>query len=379
MAKTKGIRKTKNGKYQVTFDHGMVDGKRHKPTKTFDTFDEANKALTAFQYNKQRNSLVTSNNMSVVDMLDYWMKHYVKKKCEATTKYGYNNIICKHINPYFKDLELSKLQPMHIQKYYDYLVEEKGLSPNTVYKHHACIRKALQFGLTHRLVHFNAASTVELPKKEQFEGKAYNSEQMTELLQKVTGTKLEIPVYLAGQLGLRREEISGLKWKNIDLEQGTINIVEVRTSAGKEVITKQPKTKESRRSLSMPNDLVEVLRKHREKQEYFKNLLGNEYVDLDYVYAKDNGEPYRVNSVTEQFNKFLKDNKLTKIRFHDLRHSLASILYDKKADIKAIADWLGHSNISTTTKIYTHRFDTTHQKTALLISEALSTKNSCTV
>ncbi|GGJ29543.1 tyrosine-type recombinase/integrase [Paenibacillus hunanensis] len=92
-----------------------------------------------------------------------------------------------------------------------------------------------------------------------------------------------------------------------------------------------------------------------------KKLLKNEYVDCDYVYAKDNGEPYRVNSVTEQFKKFLEDKKLEKIRFHDLRHSVASILYDKKADIKAIADWLGHSDISTTTKIYAHRFDNTQR------------------
>lgn len=338
MAIPKGIRKTNNGKFQVTFDHGRVDGKRHKPTKTYDTLKEADEALTTFKFNKQNNLSATSNSMSVVDMLDYWMKHYVKDHCEETTRYGYNNIISKHMAPYFGDLKLSDLRPMHIQNYYSYLVKEKALSPNTVHRHHACIRSALNYGVSQEFTHRNAAIALTLPKKNHFEGKAYNEEQMDELLKKINGTKLEVPVYLAGKLGLRREEISGLKWKNVNFEERTINIVEVRTSAGKNVITKMPKTKESKRSLYMPDDVLEILLKHRSKQEYFKNLLKSEYVDSDYVYAKDNGEPYRVNSVTEQFNKFLRVNNFPKIRLHDLRHSTASILYENKIDLKSISN-----------------------------------------
>ncbi|GGJ29549.1 site-specific integrase [Paenibacillus hunanensis] len=248
-----------------------MNGKRYKPTKTYDTIEEEEKALTTFKVNKQNKHLATSNSMSVVDMLDYWMKHYVKKKCEATTRYGYNNIISKHMSHYFGNLKLSELRPMHIRNYYDYLGEGKKLSINTIYKHHACIRSALKYGVSQEFTDRNVASAITLSKKKSFEGKAYNNEQMTELLQKVVGTKLEVPVYLAKQLGLRREEVSGLKWKNVDLEQGIINIVEVRTSAGKEVITKQPKMKESKRTLFMPNDLVEVLCKNRKKQEYLKS------------------------------------------------------------------------------------------------------------
>ncbi|WP_227779995.1 phage integrase SAM-like domain-containing protein [Paenibacillus sp. P13VS] len=175
-----GVRKTKSGKYQVTFDQGMINGVRHKSTKVFDTLGEAEKALTEFKYNKQRNLLVTVNNMSLVELLDYWMKKYVKYNCEETTRYGYNNIISKHIAPYFAHMGLIKLQPMHIQDYYDHLIQVKGLSPNTVHKHHACIRKALDFGMKQQLVHCNVADAVELPKKEFFEGKSYTKEQLNE-------------------------------------------------------------------------------------------------------------------------------------------------------------------------------------------------------
>ncbi|RIX60584.1 site-specific integrase [Paenibacillus nanensis] len=372
----KGIRITKSGKYQVTFDQGIINGVRHKSTKVFDTLGEAEKALTEFKYNKQRNLLVTVNNMSLVELLDYWMKKYVKYKCEETTRYGYNNIISKHIAPYFVDVELSKLQPMHVQDYYDHLMKVKGLSPNTVHKHHACIRKALDFGMKQQLVHRNVADAVELPKKEFFEGVSYSKEQLNELLQKVKGTKLEVPVYLASYLGLRREEISGLKWKNVDLEKRSISIVEVRTSAGKNVITKGPKTKESRRTIYIVDELLEVLLRQKVTQKRFKDILKSEYEDSDYVFTKDNGKPYRVNSVTEQFSKFLQQNNFPKIRLHDLRHSFASILYAEGLDLKAISEVLGHSNVGTTIKIYTHRFDIVHEKPAMAMSKALNLKNS---
>jgi integrase len=370
----KNIYPTDKGKYKVFFDYGMINGERKRPSKTFETLKEAEKALTEFNYNKQRNLLVvTTNKMTLTEFMEFWMDNYVKHKCEETTRYGYNNIIRNHIIPCIGNLELQKLQPLHVQKYYKHLLDDKGLSANTVYKHHACIRKALDFGLKQQLVHRNIADAVELPKKKKFEGKSYTVEQMKELLVKVRNTKLEVPVYLAAMLGLRREEITGLKWKHIDLERRIINIVEVRTAAGDKVIIKSPKTEESRRTLFIVDELLEVLLKHKTKQEHFKDILKNEYENSGYLFTKDNGKPYRVNSVTEQFKSFLEKNKLPIIRLHDLRHSFASILYSQNVDLKAISEALGHSDLSTTHRIYTHRFDKTHTKTVTAMSDALST------
>ncbi|MGG4219449.1 site-specific integrase [Paenibacillus jamilae] len=368
----KGIIKTEKGNYRATFDHGTINGHRNRHYKTYKTLEEAEKALTEFNYNKQRNLLVTPNRMTLVEFIKHWMENYVKYNCEETTKYGYTNIINKHIVPYFKELELQKLQSFHIQQYYKFLMDVKGLSPNTVIKHHACLRKCLKFGSVHQFVHRNVADAVELPKKKNFEAKYYTIKQLKVLFEKVRDQKLEVAVYLAGYLGLRREEVIGLKWKNIDLDDRIISIVEVRTSAGKQEIIKQPKTEESKRRLFIPDELLEVLIRHKEKQKYYKSILKNEYVDLDYVYTKDNGELYRVNTVTEQFKMFLEKNDLPPLRFHDLRHSVASILYDQKVDIKAISELLGHSDIATTEKIYTHRFDKTHKKTVNAMSIALN-------
>lgn len=332
---------------------------------------EAKKLLSEFEYNQQRNMVVPTSKMSLAEFLDHWMENYVKYNCEETTAYGYRNILYKHMIPYLGSFELQKLQPAHIQQYYKQLMDEKGLSPNTVHKHHACIRKALDYGLKQQFVYRNVADAVSLPRKEKFQGKFYKHEELKLLLEKAKDQKIEIPVYLAGFLGLRREEIIGLKWKYVDLENRILYVSEVRTSAGSKEIVKAPKTEKSRRTLYLTDELVSVLRKHKQRQEEYERLLGDEYEKTGYVYAHDNGKPYRVNSVTEQFKAFLEKHNLPPIRLHDLRHTFASILSHEGVDIKAISEALGHSDIGTTSEIYTHLFDKTHKHTVSVISKAL--------
>lgn len=362
-------------KFRITLELGKdSSGKRIRQYVTASTEAEAKKLLSEFEYNQQRNMLVQPSKMKVVEFLDHWMENYVKYNCEETTEYGYRNIIYKHVVPYLGNIELQKLQPAHIQQYYKYLLEEKGLSPNTVHKHHANIRKALDYGLKQQFVYRNVADAVSLPRKEKFEGQSYTREQLNTLLEKVRDTKIELPIFLAGYLGLRREEIVGMKWKCIDLEQRVIYINEVRVSAGKKVITKTPKTDKSQRSLYITDELYKILIKNKVLQDEYKEMLGNEYVNTGYLYAHNNGKPYKVNYITDQFKGFLEKHGLPRIRLHDLRHTFASILYDEGVDLKAISEALGHSDLGTTNKIYTHRFDKTHKNTVNVISDALQRK-----
>ncbi|OMD44036.1 site-specific integrase [Paenibacillus odorifer] len=359
-------------KFRVTFDFGTDSkGKRIRKYTSVSTEAEAKKLLNEFEYNQQRNLLVQTTKMTFSDFLEHWMENYVKYNCEETTIYGYKNIIFKHIIPFLGNFELQKLQPAHIQQYYKFLMDDKLLSPNTVHKHHACIRKALDYGLKQQYVHRNVSDAVTLPKKERFVGQSYTKDELKDLLESVKDTKLELPIHLAGYLGLRREEIVGLQWKYVDFENRLIHIAEVRTSAGSKEVMKAPKTEQSKRALYMTDELLNVLKKTKEYQDEYKRHLGDEYVDSGFVYAHDNGKPYRVNTLTEQFKVFLERNELPKIRLHDLRHTFASILYEAGVDLKAISEALGHSDLATTNKIYTHRFDKSHKKTVNAMSEAL--------
>ncbi|WP_280754644.1 site-specific integrase [Paenibacillus sp. LBL] len=359
-------------KYRVTLELGFdANGKRMRKYQTVTTEKEAKKVLNDFNYNQQRNLLVHTPKISMEQFLEHWMNNYVKYNCEVTTQYGYRNII-KHIVLYMGKVELEKLRPDHIQQYYKHLMDDKELSPNTVHKHHAIIRKALDYALKQQYVYRNIADAVILPRKVKFEGQSYTKEQLRALLVAAKGSKLEVPIYLAGLLGLRREEIVGLKWKYVDLEKREIRIQEVRTSAGKETIVKAPKTEKSRRSLYVDDDLFELLLAHQSLQQNWKHKLGDKYEDTGYVYTKENGKPYRVNSITEQFNCFLKKNKFDIIRLHDLRHTWCSILYNEGVSLKAISEAMGHSDIGTTSKIYTHSFDKTHKNTVSVISKVIN-------
>lgn len=361
-------------KYRITLELGKDEaGKRLRKYMTVNSQAEAKKVLSEHEYNSQRNLLVQHTEITVRRFLEHWVDNYVIYNCEETTLYGYSNIINSHIIPFLGNVELQKLQPIHIQQYYKHLMENKKLSPTTVHRHHAIIRKSLDYALKLQFVYRNIADAVALPKKVDFTGSAYTKEQLNLLFMLVQDTKLELPVYLAGFLGLRRSEITGLKWDNVNFTDRVIYIQNVRTSAGKKVIEKLPKTKKSKRTLYIVDEIYGVLMKHQERQNRLKKALGREYLDSGYVVVKDNGSPYRVNTITEQFSSFLEKQKmhLPKIRLHDLRHTFCSILYAQKVDLKAISEAMGHSDIGTTSRIYTHLFDQTHKETVNAISEAL--------
>lgn len=360
-------------KFRVTKELGKNhSGKRLREYVYATTEAEAKKLLAEFEYNQQRHTLVESNKITVSEFLNHWMDNYVKYNCEETTVYGYRNILNKHIEPYLGNIELQKLQPTHIQQYYKHLMDEKGLSSNTVRKHHANIRKALDYGLKQQFVYRNVADAVALPRTNKFEGKAYTKEQLNTLLELVKGTKLELPVFLSAYLGLRRSEITGLTWKDgVDFQNRILHIEKVRTSAGKAIVIKRPKTDKSHRMLYIDDDIYELLVKTKTKQDEYKQLLGKEYFDSGYVFTREDGIPFRVNTVTEQFSDFLKKHMLPKIRLHDLRHTFTSILHSEGVDLKSISEALGHSDIGTTNRIYTHMFDKTHKDTVVAMGEAL--------
>ncbi|MGO4349288.1 tyrosine-type recombinase/integrase [Paenibacillus sp. MCAF9] len=361
-------------KHRVTLELGMNEkGKRERDYKTFDTLKEAEEYLNEFKYNKQRNMIVQLKDMTTAEFMEHWLENYVKYRCEETTIYGYSNIIRNHFVPYFGNIKLRDLLTPHIQRYYNkYLMDEKKLSPITVHKHHAVISNALKFATEQELVYRNVATAVSLPKiKKKFKGKSYTREQLNTLLDAVVNTNLELPVYLGVFLGLRRSEIAGLKWKFVDLNRMVLNIEKVRTSAGKRVIEKDPKSEESKRGLGIEDRLLEVLLKHKDRQGYFKGLLGKDYHDSDYVWTRDDGKPYRVNTLSDQFKVFLRKHEFPPIRFHDLRHTYCSILFDEGVRIDIISELLGHSTIETTRRIYKHKLSETPKTPANVMANAL--------
>ncbi|MGV2881686.1 tyrosine-type recombinase/integrase [Paenibacillus taichungensis] len=287
------------------------------------------------------------------------MKHQV----EFITYASYHNVITNHVVPYFekKGLFLKELLPCHIQEYYQYELEENGVTTNTVLHYHANIRKALKHALKNDLINTNPADKIDRPKKNDFVGSFYNKQEINILFEKVKGELIELAVILAAFYGLRRSEVVGLKWTAINFENKTISIRHTVTPVyfeGQEHIIEndRAKNKPSRRTLPLVPAFEELLLRIRELQALNKLICGNSYCTdyEEYIYLDKLGQRIKPGYITQNFTRTLKKNGLRHIRYHDLRHSCASLLLANGVSMKEIQEWLGHSNYSTTANIYSH-------------------------
>ena len=258
-----------------------------------------------------------------------------------------------------RNIKLVDLKATDLQDFYN---KQLGrVKANSVIHYHANIHKALKYAVKIDLIPTNPADKVERPKKNEFKGSYYSADEIHALTEIAEGTKLEIPVLLASFYGLRRSEVLGLKWDAIDFEANTLEIKHIVTQAsidGKKVLVQadRAKTKSSLRTLPLVPPIRDRLLMLKGQQDTYRRLCGKSYNReyLGYLCVDEIGNIIRPNYVSEQFPKLLEKNGLRPIRFHDLRHSCASLLLANGVPMKQIQEWLGHSDFSTTANIYAH-------------------------
>jgi integrase len=310
------------------------------------------------------------------DFMTEWLE-VIQTQVKANTYHQYSLIVKNSIVPFFQEekVKLQDLQPHHIQKYYASLLK-RGASGNTVKHHHANILKALNYALKSNWVLYNPASRVDLPKLESFTGKFYSGSQIQTLFLLVEGRNIETPVLLTATYGLRRSETLGLKWGAIDLKHGTITIRHTVVGNGAHMICSDTtKTSTSTRTLPLLPHIKDHLQQVRARQKEMKLLLGSAYSDSDYICTWDDGRLIRPEYLSRTFKALLKDSDLPVIRYHDLRHSSASLLIANGFNLKQIQEWLGHSSITTTNR-YAHLQHDSTVTMADKIGELLFPKNS---
>lgn len=348
-------------KYRVCFDYGIDrEGRRVRKYRTFDTKRDATRAFNEHKVKMDKGTQIMPSEYTFSQWLDYWYKDIILPQIEETTAYGYRGMIENYLKPQLGEIRLQKLTARDIQQYYTWLMDEKELSPNTVIKHHNLLTNTLNAAERQEYITKNPMRAVSPPKKRQREAKFYTPEQLGILLDKAVGTRLELPVYICAYLGLRRGELCGLRWGDVDLEHKTITIENTRTQAGKKEIEKGTKTASSTRTLYLPDTLCDMLKAAKENQQACRAEYKNAYDDNDYVVVMEDGRPFRPNYLSELFSKFLADNDLPKIVLHELRHTFASLSNQAGIPAYNIGKALGHSTPATTQKIYTHLLDQTH-------------------
>lgn len=380
---------TKNNIYQVVLNYKDINGKRKQKWVSTGLTEKGNNKRLANQKMQEiltnfKEDLNCPNSKTDDKLFTTYLKEWllsIKNTIEENTYDSYKVIVNK-ICDYFEDknILLNDLKPVEIQKFYTYLYS-KELTGNTVLHYHNVIRKALQTALKLDLILSNPADRVERPKKEQFIGSFYSQSELNTLFTLIKDDPLKIVIYLASFYGLRRSEVLGLKWEAFNFEDKTITIkhkaIETRKD-NKRVILLKDKTKNqsSYRTLPLVDDIIVLLQEHQKQIDKNKKLCGNSYNKkyLDYICVDSMGKLFRPEYVTDHFTLIMNNNKdvLRKIRFHDLRHSCASLLLAKGIPMKEIQDWLGHSTYSTTANIYAHLEKDTKNKSANVLSNVLT-------
>jgi len=305
------------------------------------------------------------DNMLFADFMEQWLeaiRRDTKKPIRPTTFGGYQTNVQKIIAPYFrkKGTLLIELTADDINDFYDDQLE-RGVKGMTVTKYHANISSALKYAVKQDYIPHTVMGKVNRPSTERFVGKFLKQSEAVKLFEAVKDHKLELGVIFGAFYGLRRSEVIGLRWDSINFEANTITIEHTVTEAlidGKRVTIADntTKSKSSYRTLPLVPAIRSKLLAVQAEQKRNRELCGKSYnrAEDDYIYADALGNRIKPNYLTSAFPEFLERNGFKRMRFHDLRHSCASLLLANGVPLKEIQVWLGHSDFAITANIYAH-------------------------
>ena len=363
--------------YYVSMELGRDEnGKRIKQYRTFPTLAAARNGLRDFHAGLERErelerKLAPAQELDLSHWLEYWMDSIVRPNRAETTVYAYQKSIDNHIDPALGTVPLKRLTPKMVQKYYTETQRANGLSSNTMRRHHDLLSSALRSAVRQDVIPASPMERVEPPRVRTTESYFYNNQELKLLYQKIEGNILELAVKLAGSLGMRREEICGLKWENVDLQRHLVLIREARTAYGATIVQKETKNRSSVRTLYLPDEVYLLLEQEQARQQQERCLQSPTYNPTDHVILDAKGVPYSPNALSLAFTRFVKKNDLPRLTFHGLRHTFATIASCQGASLFDIGKALGHSTPATTGRIYTHLVDRTHEELVQRVSDAL--------
>lgn len=360
--------------YLLRLSCGTDDyGRRIQPSRTVHCSNEreAEKLLFVF-YNEREavlNDRILKNPQTLEELYNEWMKQHVIPKLSVKSKDNYEQI-WKHLQPY-KKIKLSVIKARHIHdilKGIPYSRQQQALFDML----RAMFNKAVKW----EYMTDNPCNHSERPAYKSPEKPIIPKDELNEVLQIVScePLKYQVAFYFAITCTLRRQEVAGLKWSNIDFDKNIISIKKGTTIVkGKGTQEKETKTEKSRRKLYLPGQLKNVLIEWRAEQGQHRLKMGNKWENNDYIFTTDTGRIINLHTITNWWSDLMKANPhLTYVTFHGLRHTAASYMLHDGADIRQVSATLGHANTSTTLNTYAHVIDDTKEEVISLMENRLS-------
>lgn len=355
------IRPRGEGTWAIVVDMGRDNtGKRRQKWHTVrGNKKNAERELARLVHELNTGEYVAPAKVSLASYLSQWLEAYARPNTSPKTHERYTELVKAHIDPAIGALALTKVTPMQIQSFYSEALRagrkdgKGGLSPQTVLHIHRVLHKALKQAVKWQMLVRNPADAVEPPRPERKEMTALDQDGIARLLTAVEGTRMYIPVLLAVTTGLRRGEILGLRWKDIDLDSARMSVRQSVEQTASGLRFKAPKTAKGRRVVAMPDYLVDALKTHRARQAETRLKLGSEFNKGGLVCPRDDGEIWAPTTFTPMFAKVAKGAQLA-VRFHDLRHTHATQLLQQGIHPKIVSERLGHATIAITLDTYSH-------------------------
>lgn len=348
--------------WQYTIDLGRdASGKRHQKAKGgFHRKAEAQSEMHRVMRELDTGAYAEPSKMTVAAYLRKWLKDYARTNVAESTYPGYELIIKKHLIPTLGYHSLSMLKPLHIQSYYSQALESGclddtgGLKSTTVLQHHRILRRALKQAIKWQLLSINPADGVDPPRKATTEIVILDEQESMKLIRAAEGTRYHIPILLAATMGMRRGEILGLRWCDVDLDEGRVHVRQALFRINGENKFKEPKTPKSRRSITMPSLTTEALKSLKRRQADERLALGPAYNDLDLVCCRADGKHLSLSSCSKAVPDLAIKTGLPNVTMKGLRHSHASHLLRQGQHPKIVSSRLGHSAIGITMDTYSH-------------------------
>lgn len=329
-----------------------LTGKRkRKKQRGFKTKRDAEKALALIEADVYKGTYFEPSSIAYKEHLLDWYKSK-KNSINIQTAGTYDSIIHHRILPSLGHESLSSLTPIHLQNYVNELNDE-GLASATIKKIYNIIKSSLDYAVNMELLPSNPIKKIQLPKDKKTEMTVWEVAEMKIFLKVAKKDRFYIAFHLAITTGMRRGEILGLRWKDIDFHKGVLYVRQTLSKDGKQFIA-GAKTASSVRSITLPNETLLTLQTHKVGISKERLKYGPDYMDHDLVVCTTKGTPVNPNNLKRTYNTLIKEAGVTKIRFHDLRHSHATMLLEQGVHAKVISERLGHSNIKTTLDIYSH-------------------------
>jgi len=317
------------------------------------TRDEARRKLVRAVRARDIGMLATSQRSTVGDFLDYWLAEVVRPNVRPWTYAGYEVHVRLHLKPALGHLRLDRLTPIHVQQFLNQKIAD-GMKPRSVRYIRGTLRTALSKAVKWDLISRNAAALVRGPRVERYDIRPLTPDEARAFLDAMKGDRLEALYAIALTMGLRQGEVLGLRWQDVDLETADLHVTKQLQRVDGKLQLVAPKTARSRRMLAVPASTVRSLREHRDRQLQEKAEAGTKWVETGLVFTNAQGNPLDASQLSKQFHQHLERAGLAQRRFHDLRHSCATLLLVQGVAPRVVMDVLGHSQIAMTMNTYSH-------------------------